>query len=187
MNQSTKTSSNDSIKAQVLAVFKHYNAAVASGDAEGQLAFFSEQWKSESGVTKAEIRTALQNHNEPGSKRFVVDDAKVIIEGDTATIDPVEFRAPFGGGSFYFEAKRESDGAWRCLTMAGTKIIDVSAENARSKREQIMSDPARPGYHFVMPEGTAMPFDPNGAIYWKGRYHMFYIYQDTQLGKRSDH
>ena len=187
MNQSTKTSSNDSIKAQVLAVFKHYNAAVASGDAEGQLAFFSEQWKSESGVTKAEIRTALQNHNEPGSKRFVVDDAKVIIEGDTATIDPVEFRAPFGGGSFYFEAKRESDGAWRCLTMAGTKIIDVSAENARSKREQIMSDPARPGYHFVMPEGTAMPFDPNGAIYWMGRYHMFYIYQDTQLGKRSDH
>ena len=31
-----------------------------------------------------------------------------------------------------------------------------------------------------------MPFDPNGAIYWKGRYHLFYIFQDTRLGKRSD-
>ena len=50
-----------------------------------------------------------------------------------------------------------------------------------------MSDPARPAYHFVMPEGVAMPFDPNGAIYWKGRYHLFYIFQDTRLGKRSDH
>ena len=25
-----------------------------------------------------------------------------------------------------------------------------------------------------------MPFDPNGAIYWKGRYHLFYIFQDKR-------
>ena len=25
-----------------------------------------------------------------------------------------------------------------------------------------------------------MPFDPNGAIYWKGRYHLFYIFQDAR-------
>ena len=61
------------------------------------------------------------------------------------------------------------------------------AESARELRERILSDPARPGYHFVMPEGVAMPFDPNGAIYWKGRYHLFYIFQDTRLGKKSDH
>ncbi len=25
-----------------------------------------------------------------------------------------------------------------------------------------------------------MPFDPTGAIYWKGRYHLFYIFQDAR-------
>jgi len=25
-----------------------------------------------------------------------------------------------------------------------------------------------------------MPFDPNGAIFWNGRYHMFYIFQDAR-------
>jgi sucrose-6-phosphate hydrolase SacC (GH32 family) len=50
--------------------------------------------------------------------------------------------------------------------------------SARALREKLASDPLRAGYHFVIPEGTGMPFDPNGAIFWKGRYHLFYIYQD---------
>lgn len=48
----------------------------------------------------------------------------------------------------------------------------------RAFRERLLSDPYRPGYHFVTPEGRCMPFDPNGAIFWKGRYHLFYIFQD---------
>jgi|TARA_B100000315_G_scaffold245974_2_gene272691 beta-fructofuranosidase len=62
---------------------------------------------------------------------------------------------------------------------------------ARDLRERILSDSSRPGYHFVIPEGVAMPFDPNGAIYWKGRYHLFYIYQDQPIpqrdGKKDQH
>jgi sucrose-6-phosphate hydrolase SacC (GH32 family) len=52
--------------------------------------------------------------------------------------------------------------------------------SARALREKLLSDPHRPGYHFVIPEGQAMPFDPNGAIHWKGRYHLFYIFQDKR-------
>lgn len=51
---------------------------------------------------------------------------------------------------------------------------------ARALREHLLSDPYRPGYHFVTPEGSCMPFDPNGAIFWKGRYHLFYIFQDER-------
>ena len=54
------------------------------------------------------------------------------------------------------------------------------AAAARALRERLLSDPHRPGYHFVIPEGTGMPFDPNGAIFWNGRYHMFYIFQDAR-------
>lgn len=52
-------------------------------------------------------------------------------------------------------------------------------ENARSLKSLMRSDPHRPIYHFVAPEGPAMPFDPNGAIYWKGKYHLGFIYQKT--------
>ena len=51
---------------------------------------------------------------------------------------------------------------------------------ARALREHLLADPHRPGYHFVTPEGSCVPFDPNGAIFWKGRYHLFYIFQDER-------
>lgn len=39
-------------------------------------------------------------------------------------------------------------------------------------REQALSDPYRPAYHFFPPGGTMN--DPNGATFWKGKYHLFY-------------
>lgn len=54
------------------------------------------------------------------------------------------------------------------------------AATQRRMRELLLSDPHRPRYHFVAPEGHCMPFDPNGAIYWNGRYHLQYIYQDER-------
>ncbi|MEE8452944.1 MAG: GH32 C-terminal domain-containing protein [Thermoguttaceae bacterium] len=64
----------------------------------------------------------------------------------------------------------------------GIGSIDLSDANssARALREHLLADPFRPGYHFVIPEGRGMPFDPNGAVYWKGRYHLFYIFQDKR-------
>ena len=56
-------------------------------------------------------------------------------------------------------------------------------EGTRSLRSLMRSDPYRPLYHFVAPEGHAMPFDPNGGIYWKGKYHLGYIYQKSRNGK----
>ena len=47
--------------------------------------------------------------------------------------------------------------------------------------ERIRNDPQAPRYHFIAPEGNALPFDPNGALFWKGTYHIFYIFQDPAL------
>jgi sucrose-6-phosphate hydrolase SacC (GH32 family) len=77
----------------------------------------------------------------------------------------------------------DKNGAYLMATkLAPHASIDLSNADsaARALREKLLSDPYRPGYHFVTPEGRCMPFDPNGAIYWKGRYHLFYIFQDAR-------
>jgi beta-fructofuranosidase len=56
-----------------------------------------------------------------------------------------------------------------------------SAEKASQVAAMVGSDPQAPRYHFVAPEGTCRPFDPNGAIFWKGKYHLFYIFQNPEL------
>lgn len=173
-----------------MTAIQNYRRARRAGDADGALNFFSEAWQSASGRTKADLRQSVQEDLAQGSftsKGLGLDDARVVVDGDTATIDPVAIRSPVGGGFFEFAMKRESDGIWRCVALSGSRSRDGAAENARRLRERILSDPARPGYHFVMPEGVAMPFDPNGAIYWKGRYHLFYIFQDRRGDRRSDH
>ncbi len=52
--------------------------------------------------------------------------------------------------------------------------------------EMVRKDRHAPGYHFIAPEGACRPFDPNGAIFWNGRYHLFYIFQDAAL-ERGGH
>ncbi|WP_436927484.1 glycoside hydrolase family 32 protein [Halosimplex amylolyticum] len=55
--------------------------------------------------------------------------------------------------------------------------------DARRLRESYQEDHHRPRFHFVAPEGHCSPFDPNGALYWNGRYHLFYLigtYEEEQ-------
>lgn len=52
----------------------------------------------------------------------------------------------------------------------------------RSFRERLLADPYRPAYHFCIPEDTGYPGDPNGAFYYKGRYHLMYLYNREGKG-----
>ena len=54
-------------------------------------------------------------------------------------------------------------------------------QNKELVAEKVQRDPYAPRFHFIAPEGNADPFDPNGAIYWNGQYHLFYILQDSSL------
>lgn len=72
-------------------------------------------------------------------------------------------------------------GGWICSTAVAQQAqfpsgYDVAA--IREFRNKLLADPYRPVYHFAIPEDYAVPSDPNGCIYWGGRYHMFHIYQD---------
>ena len=60
------------------------------------------------------------------------------------------------------------------------EAINDMIQKTRALREKLLADPYRPGYHFVTLEGRCSPFDPNGAIFWKGRYHLFYIFQNEK-------
>lgn len=64
--------------------------------------------------------------------------------------------------------------------------LEEFIDSTRALRALMQSDPHRPIYHFVAPEGHAMPFDPNGALYWKGKYHLGFIYQKQIRGKKRD-
>ena len=63
-------------------------------------------------------------------------------------------------------------------TLPQPTIAPATIAAARSLRHHLLTDPYRPGYHFVVPEDFARPADPNGALFWNGRYHLHYIYQD---------
>ena len=90
--------------------------------------------------------------------------------------------ARIAGGRLHLDRKGAYMMASEEAPDAGRQSVDLSNANsaARALREKLLSDPYRPGYHFVTPEGRCMPFDPNGAVYWKGRYHLFYIFQDKR-------
>jgi beta-fructofuranosidase len=93
-----------------------------------------------------------------------VEDGKLVLDGKT--------------GSLFAAPSADDLAAIAQATEPLVSASDISA--ARRLREQLLGDRFRANYHFVIPEGQAMPFDPNGAIYWKGRYHLFYIFQDER-------
>ncbi len=52
--------------------------------------------------------------------------------------------------------------------------MTIPVEHIPPPPYQMASDPYRPLYHFSAPANYLE--DPNGTIYWKGKYHLFYKY-----------
>jgi sucrose-6-phosphate hydrolase SacC (GH32 family) len=90
-----------------------------------------------------------------------LEDGKLVLDGRTGTLI----------------AARTAE-ILASLAPAADPVPAVEIEAARRLRHRLLGDPHRPTYHFAIPEDYAMPFDPNGAIFWNGRYHLFYIYQE---------
>jgi len=83
-----------------------------------------------------------------------------------------------GDGATAIAYTQASDTAGRYTWSEGEAVPRAVIESSRALRDHILADRYRPGYHFVVPEDNGMPGDPNGALYWNGRYHLMYLYQD---------
>lgn len=61
------------------------------------------------------------------------------------------------------------------LVAARTEADAKQATRHEAPRSKLIPDPTRPTYHLMSPKGNAHVADPNFAIFWKGRYHLFFI------------
>lgn len=59
------------------------------------------------------------------------------------------------------------------------------AERLLALQQRLATDPHRPRYHFLPP--SAWMNDPNGLIYWKGHYHLFYQYVPNDPPWKTKH
>ncbi|MBI5685850.1 MAG: GH32 C-terminal domain-containing protein [Verrucomicrobia bacterium] len=100
-----------------------------------------------------------------------VADGRLILDGKKA-----EFLAAQAGSGFDSVSPPPMPPSLASLPKLPDDIAVV-----RRFRNHLLGDPHRPTYHFVIPEDYAGPFDPNGAIFWRGRYHLFYIYQENRV------
>ncbi len=80
-----------------------------------------------------------------------------------------------GGESYLVAMPRNTSN-----NVLSNRFKDDNLASVRAHRARMLADPQRPRYHFVAPEGSCMPFDPNGAIFWQGKYHLCYIFQDER-------
>jgi len=182
----------------------HVTARI-EGDVDTVIASYSEDWRDSKGFSKDSLRNGHLKFTTGATQAEVtinLDTAEIDVEGDHATVGPVVIDTEKGRITYSYKLRKEENDIWRLIftqtvnwepfpmdeaTQAMKDAIDKLAMTVRSHREQLLADPWRPGYHFTVPEGVAIPFDPNGAIFWQGRYHLFYIFQDTRSGIKSDH
>lgn len=60
------------------------------------------------------------------------------------------------------------------------EITSEDITSARKIRRMQLDDPIRPSWHLTIAEGRGYPFDPNGAIFKNGIYHLWYLYQNDE-------
>jgi beta-fructofuranosidase len=70
------------------------------------------------------------------------------------------------------------DGKW----ITNQAVPGYVVQYTRAFRERLLADPYRPAYHFCLPEDRGYPGDPNGAFYYKGKYHLMYLYNREGSG-----
>ena len=102
--------------------------------------------------------------------------AEARLHGDVRAGD--EGLVLMGDGATLIAYPTADMGDQRSVWNPGEAVPRTVIEGARALREHFLADRYRPGYHFVVPEDNGVPGDPNGALFWNGRYHLMYLFHD---------
>jgi sucrose-6-phosphate hydrolase SacC (GH32 family) len=132
-----------------------------------------EEIKKVSEANLEEVWAKLQAEVEAGNISAEEAEAKMIaIKKDVATKTKDD--------AFKFNESSKETEQIKKLAEASFDNVPAQIAGQLRIRELMLSDPHRPIYHFVSFEGRCMPFDPDGAIFWNGKYHLCYIFQDER-------
>jgi beta-fructofuranosidase len=69
---------------------------------------------------------------------------------------------------------------WHSSKRKGEQNMKAEAILTRKYRDNLLSDPHRPTYHFAIPDDLGIPGDSNGAFYADGVYHLMYLYKNSE-------
>ena len=151
-------------EAEVLATVRAHGEAMKAGDVNALVAFYSEDWKDNHGATKDSLKDRYQGTGDKGGREdmeFDLSAAKVVVDGDIATITPVTLTSSRGSITHTHKLRKEAGGVWRLVYTEGIDwdIIALDAEGrrrlaednasaltTRNLRDGIQRDPCRPGY-----------------------------------------
>ena len=70
-----------------------------------------------------------------------------------------------------------------CFHLSAQEKEEIKKEEiiaSRHIRYAQLNDPYRTTWHLTIAEGNGFPFDPNGAIFKDGIYHLWHLYVDTE-------
>ena len=136
--------------------------------------------------------------NEPSEPKpwawWTFDDAQCVDRAGHFAVARLFDGAKVTGGRLWLDGQRAAFSAGQSAdafgavsppllppSLASQPQLPEDIATVRRFRNHLLADPYRPTYHFVIPEDYAGPFDPNGAIFWRGQYHLFYIYQENRV------
>jgi hypothetical protein len=95
-----------------------YKAGLEEGDIDKFLATHSDEYDNPEMGDKEALAEFVGGAIEQGfldDLEVGIEDAKTVIEGETATVSPVELEGSFGGMSMEITLKKEGD-AWRVIS-----------------------------------------------------------------------
>lgn len=103
---------------------KMIDSVLVTGDTEALLSCFSEDFSHYEVPDKATLADYVQMGVDMGyldqvkdqNVEIKLDEAKITIDGDTATVYPIDASADMGSVTVELTLKKEADGVWRIIT-----------------------------------------------------------------------